>query len=170
MVSSSSRARSVAAALVLALCLVGTIVPTVSAQSATGRPTATPATAAPGPAEIRAWLALLVQSSRPSCAGTHTSDGSVPPHGEPTLAQLVGQKLMVRMAGRRPSRALLARVRRGEIGGVVLLASNITTRAALIELTRSLQQAAAAGGQPPLLIALDQEGGSVKRVPWAPPT
>jgi beta-N-acetylhexosaminidase len=52
----------------------------------------------------------------------------------------------------------------------VLLGSNITTRAALIRLTSKLQEAAAAGGQPPLLIALDQEGGSVKRVPWAPPT
>jgi beta-N-acetylhexosaminidase len=27
-----------------------------------------------------------------------------------------------------------------------------------------------AGGQPKLLIAVDQEGGSIKRIPWAPPT
>jgi beta-N-acetylhexosaminidase len=89
---------------------------------------------------------------------------------EPTLRQMVGQKLVVRMSGLTPSRALLGRIRRGEIGGVVLLGSNITTRKALIALTSRLQRAAAAGGQPPLLIALDQEGGSVKRVPWAPPT
>jgi beta-N-acetylhexosaminidase len=36
--------------------------------------------------------------------------------------------------------------------------------------TRSLRRAAAAGGQPRLLIAVDQEGGSVKTVPWIPPT
>ena len=53
---------------------------------------------------------------------------------------------------------------------MVLLGSNITTRQALIRLTRTLQRAAAEGGQPPLLIAVDQEGGSVKRVPWAAPT
>jgi beta-N-acetylhexosaminidase len=88
----------------------------------------------------------------------------------PTLAQLVGQKLVVAMTGHRPSRALLGRVRRGEIGGVCLLSSNITTPAALKALTAKLQHAAATGGQPPLLIAVDQEGGSVKRVPWAPPT
>jgi len=33
-----------------------------------------------------------------------------------------------------------------------------------------LRGAAAAGGQRPLLIAVDQEGGSIKRIPWAPPT
>ena len=83
---------------------------------------------------------------------------------------MVGQKLMVTMGGRRVSAALAGRVRRGEVGGVVLLGSNITTPRALIRLTRSLQRAAAEGGQPPLLIAVDQEGGSVKRVPWAAPT
>lgn len=89
---------------------------------------------------------------------------------EPTLEQLVGQKLVITMAGRRVSAALAGRVRRGEVGGVVLLGSNITTQAALIRLTRTLQRAAREGGQPPLLIAVDQEGGSVRRVSWAPPT
>jgi beta-N-acetylhexosaminidase len=88
----------------------------------------------------------------------------------PTLGQLIGQKLVVRMGGTRPSAALLGRIRRGEIGGVVLLASNIRDRTQVRALTRRLQRAARAGGQPPLLIALDQEGGDVKRVPWAPPT
>jgi beta-N-acetylhexosaminidase len=88
----------------------------------------------------------------------------------PTLEQLVGQKLVITMGGHRVSAALAGRVRRGEIGGVVLLGSNITTRRALIRLTHALQRAAAEGGQPPLLIAVDQEGGTVRRVPWAAPT
>src|SRR4029079_7659805 len=37
-------------------------------------------------------------------------------------------------------------------------------------LTAKLQAAAKDGGQPRLLIAVDQEGGSIKRIPWAPPT
>jgi beta-N-acetylhexosaminidase len=69
-----------------------------------------------------------------------------------------------------PSADLLGRIRRGEIGGVVLFGSNITSAAQLRRLTSSLQAAARAGGRPPLLISTDQEGGSVKRVPWAPPT
>jgi beta-N-acetylhexosaminidase len=37
-------------------------------------------------------------------------------------------------------------------------------------MTRALRRAAVAGGQPTLMIAVDQEGGSVNRIPWAPPT
>jgi beta-N-acetylhexosaminidase len=88
----------------------------------------------------------------------------------PTLAQLVGQKLVVKMSGTTPSADLLGRIRRGEIGGVILFGSNVTTADALVNLTAQLQKAAADGGQPELLIATDQEGGSVKRIPWAPPT
>jgi beta-N-acetylhexosaminidase len=88
----------------------------------------------------------------------------------PTLAQMIGQKLVVRMAGTTPSADLLGRIRRGEVGGVLLFGANITTRTALIALTHTLRAAAAAGGQPHFLIAVDQEGGSVKRIPWAPPT
>ncbi len=89
---------------------------------------------------------------------------------EPTLEQLIGQKLMVTMSGRKVSAALARRIGRGEVGGVVLVGRNVTTPVALGKLTRKLQRAAAQGGQPPLLIAIDQEGGSVRRVPWAPPT
>jgi beta-N-acetylhexosaminidase len=89
----------------------------------------------------------------------------------PTFAQLIGQKLVVRMdPGVTPSANLLGRIRRGEVGGVVLFGFNITTRAALRSLTAQLRTAAAEGGQPPLLIAVDQEGGRIKRIPWAPPT
>ena len=88
----------------------------------------------------------------------------------PTLAQMIGQKLIVRMDGTTPTASLLARIRAGQVGGVILFGSNITTRAALVALTKQLHAAAAAGGQPRLLIAVDQEGGSIRRIPWAPPT
>jgi beta-N-acetylhexosaminidase len=88
----------------------------------------------------------------------------------PTLAQLIGQKLVVRMSGTTPSADLLGRIRRGEVGGVILFGFNITTASALTALTGKLRAAAAAGGQPRFLIAVDQEGGSIKRIPWAPPT
>ena len=38
----------------------------------------------------------------------------------PTLAHLIGQKLVVRMDGTTPSASLLARIRRGEVGGIIL--------------------------------------------------
>jgi beta-N-acetylhexosaminidase len=89
---------------------------------------------------------------------------------EPTLAQLVGQKLVVSMTGTRPSASLLARAKRGEIGGVIVHRWNFSSSAQLRAIARALQQAAAAGGRPRLLIAVDQEGGSVKTIPWLPPT
>src|SRR5512135_1273527 len=86
----------------------------------------------------------------------------------PTLAQLAGAHVVIRMRGPVPSAALLARIRRGEVGGVVLFTNTIPSGGPL-PLVRQLQAAARAGGQPPLLIAIDQEGGDVKRLP-GPPT
>jgi beta-N-acetylhexosaminidase len=89
----------------------------------------------------------------------------------PLLSQLIGQRLIVAMDGTTvPSPGLLGRIRRGEVGGIILFGRNVTTATALRTLTRQLRDAASAGGQLPLLIAVDQEGGSIKRIPWAPPT
>jgi beta-N-acetylhexosaminidase len=74
------------------------------------------------------------------------------------------------MVGATASADLLGRIRRGEVGGIILFGPNITTPTALIALTAQLHAAAAAGGQPRLLIAVDQEGAPIKRIPWAPPT
>jgi beta-N-acetylhexosaminidase len=87
----------------------------------------------------------------------------------PTLAELVGQRLVVAFAGTHADANLLARVKAGQVGGVILFGSNVSTPAQLTALDDSLQAAAQAGGQPPLIIATDQEGGEVKRIPWAPP-
>ena len=92
------------------------------------------------------------------------------PTSSPSIARLIGQKLVVRMDGTTPSADLLGRIRRGEVGGVILFGANITTASALRTLTTTLRAAAAAGGRPHLLIAVDQEGGSIKRIPWIPPT
>ena len=117
-------------------------------------------------------------SAPPSASGAASTPAVVAPSpsrdvsvsGNPTLAQLIGQKLVIRMEGTTPSADLLGRIKRGEIGGVILFGANITTANALGALTAKLHAAAAAGGQRRLLIAVDQEGGSVKRIPWAPPT
>jgi beta-N-acetylhexosaminidase len=87
----------------------------------------------------------------------------------PTLQELVGQRLVVAMSGTSPDASLLARIRAGHVGGVILFGSNIVSAAQLIHLTSTLQAAARAGGQPRLIICTDQEGGEVKRIPWAPP-
>jgi beta-N-acetylhexosaminidase len=96
--------------------------------------------------------------------------GTVAAHAAPpTLAQLVGQRLVVAMKGTRANGPLLARIRAGQIGGVILFSNNVVSKAQVTQLTAALQAAAHAGGQPPLIIATDQEGGLVRRIPWAPP-
>src|SRR6476469_3047392 len=86
----------------------------------------------------------------------------------PTLAPLIGQKIVITMSGTSPHASLLDRIRHGEVGGIALLGSNVSSPAQLQALTAKLQNAARDGGQPPLLIGIDQEGGSVKRISWAP--
>ena len=100
-----------------------------------------------------AFLAHLLSAAAP-----------VPP------SELVGQKLVVRMDGRAPDAAFLRRIRLGQIGGVILYdRRNYVSGRDLRTMTDALQAAAAGAGRPPLLIAIDQEGGGVKQVPWAPP-
>jgi beta-N-acetylhexosaminidase len=68
-----------------------------------------------------------------------------------------------------PSRRFLTRIRNGKMGGVVLLGNGWLTRRTAATVTAELQQAACMRGEP-LLIAVDQEGGVVRRLAWAPPT
>lgn len=84
-------------------------------------------------------------------------------------AKLLGQRIMVGFSGTSPDAGLLARVREGRVGSVILFAANIGSRSQVRALTGALQRAAREGGEPPVLIAVDQEGGLVKRLANGPP-
>jgi beta-N-acetylhexosaminidase len=115
------------------------------------------------PAAIAALTFLIVGTGL--TADSSASSGAA----APTLAQMVGQRMLVAFHGTAPDAALLARIRGGQIGGVILFSENIRDATQLAGLTEQLQAAARAGGRPPLLIATDQEGGLVRRLWWAPP-
>ena len=85
----------------------------------------------------------------------------------PSIRQMVGQLMFVPMHGTVPSKYFLARIRSGQIGGVILYSNNYgpSGPAALVE---QLQRTAVHAGRPRLLIGIDQEGGTVKRLPGAP--
>lgn len=104
------------------------------------------------------------------------SSGEPRPSGAPTeakpaarLDRAIGQKIMSRMEGHTPSFALLRSIRKGRIGGVILFGDNIVTQRQIAAVVAQLQSAARAGGNPPLLVAVDQEGGDVKRFASLPP-
>jgi beta-N-acetylhexosaminidase len=84
--------------------------------------------------------------------------------------KLLGQRIMVGFQGTTAPRWLLRDVRDGCVGSVILFAENLQSRSQSLALTGALQRAARAGGNPKLLIATDQEGGEVKRVPGVAPT
>ena len=53
---------------------------------------------------------------------------------------------------------------------MILFSKNIASRTQTRALTAALQRAAAAGGNPGILVAIDQEGGQIKRIAGGPPT
>ena len=101
---------------------------------------------------------------------TTTSPAANPAPKALTSDRAIGQMLMSHVTGLTASADLLTRVRRGEVGSVILYSENIATDSQVRALTSSLQRAAREGGNPPLLIGTDQEGGSVKRIKHGAPT
>ena len=133
-----------------------------------------------GVGAVATWVAAVITmvgllSGGPGVPPARAQAQEPPPSDPPVkipevpLRQLVGERLFVRMNGTSPSPAFRARVRRGEVGGVVLFGPNIRTRSQVRLLVARLRAAARAGGVPPPLIAIDQEGGIVKRLQSAPP-
>lgn len=82
----------------------------------------------------------------------------------PRVTDLVGQSLMLSFQGRHTTPELLAALDQTRAGGVILFAHNVGTPDELYALTSDLQAHAAQLGLPPLLIAVDQEGGTVTRL------
>jgi beta-N-acetylhexosaminidase len=136
--------------------------------------TAAPASAAPrgaiDVAEAPAALASTAGAAQAPAARSGTVDATATAAlATPTVAQLVGQKLVVRMDGAAPSPALLARIARGEVGGIIIFRSQVGTASALRSAIAQLQKAARDGRRPPLLVMTDQEGGVIRAIPWAAP-
>ena len=76
------------------------------------------------------------------------------------LEEKIGQMLFVGFHGYTAPKHILEWLREGKIGGVILFARNIDTPEQVEALTKSLHNAA----KHPILIAIDQEGGTVARL------
>jgi beta-N-acetylhexosaminidase len=77
---------------------------------------------------------------------------------------------MLGFTGHEPSPEILAMVSRRPLGGLTLFrALNIVNPAQVRELNSALQRAAHESGQPPLLIGVDQEGGTLIAIPGTTP-
>ena len=78
--------------------------------------------------------------------------------------QLAGQRLMVGFDGTTLTRDLKYLIDTVRVGGIILFSRNIHDPEQLGELCHSVQDHALICGQPPLFIAVDQEGGKVARL------
>ena len=117
-------------------------------------------------------IALLVGSGGESGSSPSPEAAAEPPACPQQVADdprlLVGQKLVVRMEST-ATEDLRGRVRRGEIAGVILFPAEGTDPEALAGEIAKLHAAARAGEMPTPVIAIDQEGGEVERLPELPP-
>ena len=66
-----------------------------------------------------------------------------------------------------PKPSFLAHVQHGDMGGVIFV-SHWSSSAQIAAAGAQLRAAACRGGTP-ILLAVDQEGGPIRRLPWAPP-
>ncbi|MFN8528116.1 MAG: glycoside hydrolase family 3 protein [Anaerolineae bacterium] len=85
--------------------------------------------------------------------------------GQMTLEQKVAQMFMVTLHGAVMTDDGRAFLQTYQPGAVVLFTSNVGTPSAVTTLTNAYQQTITDSGAPPLLIATDQEGGVVSRLP-----
>ncbi len=93
------------------------------------------------------------------------STRSVRPACDTALEEQIGQCLVAGFQGHTPSPQIVDLIENHHLGGVILFSRNIQDAAQLLELTTALQETARrAGHRYPLLIAVDQENGIVRRL------
>jgi beta-N-acetylhexosaminidase len=88
-----------------------------------------------------------------------------------TVPQLAGQRVIYSYSGLNPPTVLLSLIRHGEAAGVIFFGDNISSRAQISVVIKTLEAADASPDNPvraPLLLMTDQEGGQVRRLPGAP--
>jgi len=81
-----------------------------------------------------------------------------------TPEQSAGQRLMVGFDGTELNAELKFLINTLKVGGIILFSRNLIDPSQIKDLCRSMQSYTRSNGQPPLLIAIDQEGGQVARL------
>ena len=136
----------------------------------------------PGPARRRlvalsvaAFVALVVGivvgAGSGSGGGASTTEATKPPARavakakELPLERQVGEILMIAFPGTQAPGYVQRALRQGRATGVILFRGNVPSASVARTLTRRLQRSARRRA----LIAVDQEGGSIRILPWLPP-
>jgi beta-N-acetylhexosaminidase len=109
--------------------------------------------------------------SEPPSGTARDQDGAAPPPTEPeaavdrmALRQQVGQLIVLRFNGTTAPGYVREALQERRAAGAILFRDNVTGPEQVRALTAQLREA---GGRP--IVAVDQEGGEIRILPWAPP-
>jgi beta-N-acetylhexosaminidase len=87
-----------------------------------------------------------------------------------SIRDMVGQMFVVSVGGTQPDYYTEKMVRKRNVGGVILFASNMKSEGQVESLTSRLQQLSMQTEPAvPLFVAVDQEGGDIASAPWVAP-
>ena len=145
----------------------------VASHPATSRPSST--APAPGPGSAAARAAEKVQG--PAAAATAAQLAALRAQAAEidrlSPEQQAGQRVIYSYNGLSAPPGLLSLIRHGDVGGVIFFSFNIVSQAQLRGVIARMIAANAAPTNPargyPLLLMTDQEGGQVRRLPFAGP-
>ena len=104
------------------------------------------------------------EAARDDGAAPAASPEPAAPVDRLTLRQQVGQLIVLRFAGTTAPGYVRDALRERRAAGAILFRDNVTGPDQLRALTAELREA---GGRP--IVAVDQEGGEIRILPWAPP-
>ena len=141
------------------------------ARSGTPGPTS-PTQKATNAAE-RAAEAIQGAAAGPTAAQLAALRAEAPVIARLSTQQMAGQRVIYSYNGLSAPAGLLALIRHGEVGGVIFFTFNISSEAQIRSVIAQMNAANASPQNParkyPLLLMTDQEGGEVRRMPWAGP-
>jgi len=146
-----------------------------SSASGAARPTATPpgGRGATTSAAARAAEAVQGPAAVPTAAQLAALSAERGEIARLSPEQMAGQRVIYSYNGLSAPSSLLSLIRHGDVGGVIFFSFNISSAAQLHGVVAQLIKANAAATNPargyPLLLMTDQEGGLVRRLPWAGP-
>ncbi len=84
--------------------------------------------------------------------------------GTKTKNLMLGQRLVIGFEGKSLTPELKDMIAEWQVAGVILFSPNLESPAQIAELCRSIQEHTAGLGLPPMFVAIDQEGGVVRRL------
>ncbi len=141
--------------------------PTTPSDSASSTP-ADQTTAA-----ARAAEAVQGPAATPTAAQLEALRGQAKLIAKLSPSQLAGQRVIYSYNGLSAPSGLLSLISRGEVGGVIFFSFNISSEGQLRSVIAKMEAANDSPQNParayPLLLMTDQEGGLVRRMPWAGP-